>query len=138
MNPDTVAEIERLYATLPEVRCRRQCQDACGPILMTKIEHDRILERAGDPGSRNGSEACPLLSLMGNCTVYDIRPMVCRIYGVSKALRCPHGCVPERWLNDDDSTLMLQKLMDLSGNDQLFLMPPDGLDFLKPPAGNTP
>ena len=40
---------------------------------------------------------CPLLK-DGACSVYDRRPAICRLWGLTEELRCPFGCEPEeRW-----------------------------------------
>src|SRR2546429_6087610 len=31
----------------------------------------------------------------GRCTVYEVRPMICRLWGMVEGMQCPHGCVPE-------------------------------------------
>ena len=89
---DTTEEIDRLYAMLPHIECQRRCQKACGPILMSQAESDRIAERIGRMPKDTKDLSCPMLSPMGNCTIYDIRPAICRLYGLTKALRCRFGC----------------------------------------------
>lgn len=49
-----------------------------------------------------GSHRCPALGDDGRCRGYEGRPALCRIWGMTKALRCPHGCVPSRWLTDQE------------------------------------
>lgn len=111
---DITEEIDRLYATLPHIECQRRCQKYCGPILMSKAESDRIAERIGRTPQDNEDLSCPMLSLMGNCKIYDIRPAICRIYGLTKSLRCQFGCTPERWLDDAEARRMLRKIHKLS------------------------
>ena len=31
----------------------------------------------------------------GRCTVYAVRPMICRLWGIDETMPCPYGCVPE-------------------------------------------
>ena len=40
-------ELEKLYAGLPTVQCKRMCQAYCGPILIPKIEAQRLEEKRG-------------------------------------------------------------------------------------------
>lgn len=35
---------------------------------------------------------CPYRGKLTGCTVYELRPFVCRVYGVVPGLPCPHGC----------------------------------------------
>lgn len=38
----------------------------------------------------------------GRCSVYVVRPLLCRLWGMVDKMRCPHGCVPSRWPADDE------------------------------------
>lgn len=35
---------------------------------------------------------CPALTEQGRCSVYEVRPMVCRTWGTNAAQPCPHDC----------------------------------------------
>lgn len=37
----------------------------------------------------------------GRCSIYENRPYVCRAFGATKTMRCPFGCVPERWIPEE-------------------------------------
>ena len=111
---DITEEIDRLYATLPHIECQRRCQKACGPILMSKAEADRIAERIGRTPKDTNDLSCPMLSIMGSCTIYDIRPAICRIYGLTKSLQCQFGCTPEHWLEDAEAHRLLRRIHKLS------------------------
>jgi Fe-S-cluster containining protein len=97
------ANLTALYDQVPDPGCRGLCQQACGPIDMHPYERARI-RRAGVTIPRpaeavaellaTGEYTCPALA-DGRCTVYDIRPMLCRLYGAAEDLRCEHGCTPE-------------------------------------------
>ena len=88
---------------LPQLVCQRKCQDSCGPIQATPRERMHILwthHRVLAP-DHTGTR-CRLLTESGDCAVYADRPMICRLWGVVETMRCPHGCVPERWLTDEE------------------------------------
>lgn len=95
--------LEDLYAMVPDARCKGLCAEACGPIPMTVLEARR-LRKAGHPIPHDemataqfvetGSYSCPAL-VDGRCVAYDVRPLICRLYGATDALRCEHGCRPE-------------------------------------------
>lgn len=104
------ALLEELYARIPAMECRGKCQGACGPIGMSEAEHRRIV-MLGVPMLKNRGEHdrddktvgdCPALGLYGQCTVYGVRPMVCRVWGVVESNQCSHGCVPVGgWLPEE-------------------------------------
>ena len=110
-------EIEAVYAALPQIQCQRECWRACGPISMSYVEADRIVEHvAAHPlrlAMETGGELCPALSAMGGCMIYEVRPLICRLYGLIKALHCPHGCRPERWVGNREAHSLLARLESL-------------------------
>lgn len=96
--------LDRLYASLPSIDCKRQCAESCGPIALGIAEYDRIKQRLGTVPTADWQETldCPLLA-DGLCSVYDIRPVLCRLWGVIEAMRCPWGCIPERYLTPEEA-----------------------------------
>lgn len=121
---DQIAELEQLYAQIPEVNCRGVCQDACGPIGMGDAEHAR-LSRPGLPviprSDRTPADlipaSCPALTALGRCGVYQIRPMVCRIWGAVRSMRCPFGCVPAGgWLPEVQGQILLIRSLMVGAN----------------------
>ncbi|MGP3914347.1 YkgJ family cysteine cluster protein [Nonomuraea sp. 10N515B] len=91
-----------LYAQIPDVACKGLCQDSCGPIDMHPYERAQI-RRAGvtipEPQQAvtqlllTGDYTCPALE-DGRCSVYELRPTICRAWGASEAMPCEHGCRP--------------------------------------------
>lgn len=99
----TYQALDALYATLPQLHCQQKCQECCGPIRMARLEWERIQTYLHNPPTRMDSLICPLLDqTIGQCTVYAIRPLICRLWGMVRAMQCPHGCVPERWLREHE------------------------------------
>lgn len=97
---------------LPALVCQRKCQASCGPIHATPREkahilrtHHRVL--APDHTGR----ACRLLTEDGACEVYEDRPMICRLYGLTPEMACPHGCTPDRWLTDTEAFAYLTEAL---------------------------
>lgn len=108
------AQLDQLYAQLPRLECRGKCQGSCGPIDMSNIERRRIAQRGVDIPRLCGT--CPALTMLGACAVYEIRPMICRLWGVVEAMACPHGCMPEGgWLDDATSLEFLTSSLQLGG-----------------------
>ena len=84
-----------MYASLPTVVCKGLCAESCGPIACSQAEADRMEAAAGRPLEFARRLTCGYLD-QGNrrCTVYVVRPMICRLWGVAKEMRCPWGCEP--------------------------------------------
>ena len=96
-----------LSAQIPALDCRGLCQDSCGPIEMSQREFQRIAERVGtEEMACTAEHTCPLLQ-EGRCSVYPIRPLICRLWGVVETMPCPHGCVPTRWLSQAEGFAIL-------------------------------
>ncbi len=115
-------QLEAIYAELPDIDCQGRCWDSCGPIEMSKIERDRI-RKAGVEipfGSFHvhGPYKCPALTMFHQCSVYSIRPIICRIWGLSRRLPCTYGCRPERYLSEPEIYELMARIFDLSGQPQ--------------------
>ncbi|MDQ1585858.1 MAG: uncharacterized protein QOH80_1223 [Actinomycetota bacterium] len=122
------AALGDLYDALPAIECRGHCWVACGPIDMSNAERDRIRERtgieirpvdevrAGLPPNAP-PPPCPALGPLKQCKVYELRPFICRAWGVAESMRCPHGCIPEGgWLSDDEVMMMLMQSNVIGGH----------------------
>ena len=107
---------EALYARIPGGFCKGLCQRACGPIQLTRFERTRI---TGGPAIPLAPElTCPLLGEDGACTVYDKRPLICRLWGAvdEPRMACPHGCVPAEGLLDNlTATEMILQSRNIGG-----------------------
>lgn len=114
------AELDALYAELPSIECQGMCWDSCGPIEMTSAEHARIKRETGvdiPPGRflRDGPSACPALGMLHTCTVYEVRPLICRIWGMTRRLRCNYGCRPSRLLSEPEAYEFIARALEISG-----------------------
>ena len=117
MSAATLVQIDRIYAGIPPVACKPDCGDCCGPISMTRAEYERIVERlghtpAGRPDLRLAVNVttgrCSLL-VDNKCSVYDIRPLVCRLYATGPTgLQCPHGCNSERRVSEAEAEMKMK------------------------------
>ena len=105
---DTDAELAALYARVPAMKdCRGLCWVSCGPADMSDRERQRIRGRGiritpSDVARGEEGFFCEALTREGRCAVYDIRPMACRLWGVTEDMPCPYGCQPERWLPEGE------------------------------------
>ena len=110
--------LDELYATLPKLDCQGLCTGACGPLLIERHEFRRLTE--ANNGQKPFFDAfksrCSLL-VDGKCTQYDIRPSICRLWGLIKdELECPYGCVPERWLSNEEARRFTEKVQKAAGH----------------------
>ena len=75
------------------------CGECCGPFPISISDYQRIKDYIKQhPEVREviDSEHKPLECVfrdntLKRCAVYPVRPMVCRLYGVIDALKCPQG-----------------------------------------------
>ncbi|MFH9731789.1 YkgJ family cysteine cluster protein [Streptomyces sp. NPDC017260] len=112
--------LDALYRSLPALKCRGKCASACGPVPISPLERQRIVE-SGFPwvdgrdvrmpdGSTGGTVCCALEQRRLRCRVYESRPMICRLWGLVESLACPWGCAPEGGHLDDMEGLRLMNL----------------------------
>ncbi len=151
-----VAELERLYATLPTIQCKGLCGAACGPIPLTDVEARRLqvvshrkprtlllLAPVVDAHGDTRRERCVYVTPADRCSVYAARPLVCRAFGLVKRMSCPRGCLPDRWLSDVDF-LELAQAVERIGGGRMLVTSPGGLElhpaggFLGIDAGASP
>jgi Fe-S-cluster containining protein len=115
--------LEEIYARIPAIDCKGLCAKSCGPIMCAPQEAERLpgphrlvrtpsgFRAAEVPHTeKRGRKRCVHLR-NGRCQVYELRPAICRIWGVAESLPCPHGCVPERWLSDVEAGELLRLVM---------------------------
>lgn len=113
-------QLDALYDELPHIECRGKCWDSCGPVEMSLAERRRVEEAHGQPlatkDGLNSCLTCTALTPMGTCSVYEVRPLVCRLWGLTETMRCPYGCVPEGGhLTDEEGFSLLGRALELGG-----------------------
>jgi hypothetical protein len=108
--------ITDIWSAIPPVACKGLCQDSCGPIAMSNDEDSRIRRRGFEIPpmaealaalDRGEDYYCPAL-VDGSCAVYEDRPTICRLWGVTESMPCPHGCTPEQALTREESHELLR------------------------------
>lgn len=116
-----VSDLALIYARIPRIACQRKCQASCGPILVHDIERARIEKITGHKLATEFWESleltgedltCALLNAAGMCSIYQNRPVICRLWGVVKKMRCPFGCEPVRWLSDEEAYEIMKEIQD--------------------------
>lgn len=112
---------EKIYNQIPFIHCKGKCYQACGIIAMseTEMKHlkneypdldftpDGFIERA-----KYGCLDCPAL-IDKRCSIYKDRPLVCRLYGVVKKMKCEHGCKPSRYLPETKARQLIDRMDEI-------------------------
>lgn len=113
-------KLDKIYRSLPKLNCKRLCQASCSTIPVGDYEKKRIAAWLGyqpfdepevilEKLQRHEFKLeCSLLK-EGLCSVHRMRPLICRLFGLVKGMSCPFGCVPERWLSDEEARKLLTK-----------------------------
>lgn len=109
--------LQEIYSKIPRLNCIRKCSESCGPIPLSPAEADELVPKTAPEHLvtnafpiimfNEATNSCPHLSTEGSCAVYENRPLICRLYGVVKAMRCPYGCKPLAWLRDEKARQLL-------------------------------
>jgi hypothetical protein len=89
---DTLRQLRR---RIPSFDCIPGCHDCCGPVTASSIEMARLPRKSSAVHEAALAElSCPHLGASG-CEVYDERPLICRLFGTTPSLPCPHGRGPK-------------------------------------------
>lgn len=124
---DIDAELQELYDQVPEVECKGLCHTSCGPIRLSNRERTRIKEASGitvpdaDPQDFPLGEIpdCPALTADKRCGAYEVRPMLCRLWGAVESMPCEYGCRPkdgQRLLADEDGYRLIAESLSAGGS----------------------
>lgn len=133
--PEAAAEaLAEVYARVPSTNCQGLCADSCCSFAMTVMEQRNIRHQTGVqlPLAHAGSP-CPSLTMLRRCGVYEVRPLICRIWGAVAAMRCGYGCQPEGgFLTDAQAFGLLAEVHEIAGDFEgaegyrrVALMPPE-------------
>lgn len=116
---DRAQQLDDLYAELPAIDCQGLCWDSCDRIDMSRAERRRIAADAGveipDGTKAAGPTLCVALTMFRQCGVYEIRPLICRLWGLIESLPCTFGCRPDRYLTDQEAYEFIARAYDISG-----------------------
>lgn len=84
----------RHLPTLPPMRCDDGCGRCCGPVPVTAREWGTIRAYMREHGIKAQFTANPLSCPLYDgqrCTIHPARPFLCRAFGHTHRLECPHG-----------------------------------------------
>ena len=94
-------EITDLYKRIPSSVCRPDCVKCCMDMIRFSPSEGAKM------GAYEYDGRCPYLDESGKCSIYERRPLVCRLFGTSELLKC-EGCTPERCLSAEETTEILR------------------------------
>ena len=81
---------------IPSFSCLPGCHDCCGPVTASSEEVAQLPIKSESRHAKALEElSCPYLDKNG-CEVYEDRPLICRLFGTTPTLPCPHGLKPEQ------------------------------------------
>lgn len=126
---DAKSLYRRAIRKIPFFECKQLCQESCGLVVWTEAEEIVIaawMEKKGMEkrvGVMKGPNAgvCPYLE-EGLCSIHEIRPIICRLYGIVKddeKMVCPHGCRPLKGLKGPQVGRILKPLVQ-GGSTSLY------------------
>jgi Fe-S-cluster containining protein len=44
------------------------------------------------------------------CSIYTVRPAICRLYGVAEGLECAFGCEPKKKLTRQEANALIREI----------------------------
>jgi Fe-S-cluster containining protein len=121
-------QVREIWAEIPVVHCIGKCWHDCTVVPASAAEERLILNRHGSlrtigqvtqeliDAAHEGKMHCGFLTEDHRCAIYDLRPSLCRMYGVVKGsngrvdMQCPHGCKPAFFLNNARADDILDRL----------------------------
>jgi hypothetical protein len=91
---------------------------------MTTRERQRIrqtgyrIKPVREAVTQEGEYWCEALTDKKLCAVYELRPLVCRLWGAIERLKCPFGCIPKGgWLSDKEAYRLVEEADRIGGRE---------------------
>lgn len=80
------------FPKLPVMQCDSGCGACCGVVMCKEGEYQKIIEyaEANQITPINQGATCPWYQ-QGTCSVYPVRPGLCRLFGHTERMTCKHG-----------------------------------------------
>lgn len=92
-------KISALRRQIPSFECVPGCHDCCGPVTTSPEEMSRLPRKtAAEQAAALDALNCVHLGPHG-CTVYDERPLICRLFGTTPNLPCPNNRRPAEMIH---------------------------------------
>jgi Fe-S-cluster containining protein len=93
--------IVRLREQIPSFECVKGCHDCCGPVTASSEEMSRLpVKSDAEHDAALNDLSCVHLGPDG-CTVYEDRPLICRLFGTTPRMACPNDRRPEEMVDEE-------------------------------------
>ncbi|HEY9299813.1 MAG TPA: YkgJ family cysteine cluster protein [Phormidium sp.] len=126
--------LQEIYDKVPAIACKGLCSGGCTQIPSYPAEIQAI-QQAGltVPSYDETTGRCAAL-VEGRCTIYDHRPLICRLYGnVATKMQCQFGCKPAFYLTDRQAKRLLEAVSKFGTAGGGAVIPRTGGILLKEP-----
>lgn len=124
-----IEKLQAIYDSLPTIECQGKCYESCGPISVSPVERRYVSESgkelqmvdrrkvaqhftAKHDDDTDGCINCPMLK-ENRCTIYDTRPLICRLWGIVESMPCIFGCKPSRVISDAEARKLISIVQSL-------------------------
>ena len=109
---------EELYAQIPSMTCPSGCSDCCCIVRFSRYEVAQI-STAKIIGAifmrfrQATTQKCPYLTENNRCSIYQVRPFVCRLFGTAdiERLQCPKGMAPDKKLSAEEAGKLINQFL---------------------------
>lgn len=88
---------------------------------MSAAELERIERVRGPFGEYPEDGTCPMLTADQRCSVYELRPLVCRLWGMSEQMPCAWGCTPSRFVSRQETRELMEQSEKIGGRSQTHI-----------------
>ncbi|MGJ8670524.1 MAG: YkgJ family cysteine cluster protein [Oceanococcus sp.] len=93
--------VDRLRECIPTFECVPGGHDCCGPVTTSSEEMSRLhMKTDAEHDAAISDFNCVHLGPKG-CTVYNERPLICRLFGTAAKMACPNGRGPKRMVDPE-------------------------------------
>lgn len=100
-------DVKNLYKMIPKFECIKGCNECCGPVPIIQQEAKNLNLKTCMLPFAHKSLNCKYSSKQG-CTIYEKRPLLCRLFGVVQKMACPYGGKPEKLLSQEQENQILK------------------------------
>lgn len=118
--------LREVWDSMPSIECKGLCWESCSTVPVFPVELKLLTEHAGRElattdlsyaggravGLGEFMKPCPFL-VMRRCTARDVRPTVCRAFGVVDGMQCPHGCKPTKFITNKQQFRLFARVESL-------------------------
>jgi Fe-S-cluster containining protein len=145
MTDSRLVELQKVYDSIPKLECKKECPEVCITTMeLSQIEEINIRlflknrgrewidfrnfddfenhvkqigqhETAPNDAFACSCLRCPYLTARNLCSIYPVRPLVCRLYGVYLGMKCKHGCTPERAIDETEMRYLHERIWRILG-----------------------